>query len=162
MMLICIGLMCLTLEPGNDRSIASQSVAIAALTGLTIEIYTVIDGYGARQASGPLSFAAWLFVFDGASYIVAARLWRGSSLWSSVRRRWRLGFGSGLIAVGSYGVFVCALALGAMGTVAALREVSVLFAALLGSMFLGERLGRVRIAATVVITAGIVLIARHS
>jgi uncharacterized membrane protein len=48
---------------------------------------------------------------------------------------------------------------GAMGTVAALRETSVLFAALIGTVVLRERLGPARIVAAALITLGIVLIA---
>jgi uncharacterized membrane protein len=74
---------------------------------------------------------------------------------------WQAGLASGLVAVGSYGVFLWALSRGAMGTIAALRETSVLFAAVIGVVFLGERVGFFRVVATVLITSGIVLIASN-
>jgi drug/metabolite transporter (DMT)-like permease len=107
----------------------------------------------------PFSFAAWLFFLDGALFAVAFHYWRGLKLWTTMRLSWLAGLISGLVAVGSYGVFIWALSLGVMGTVAALRETSVLFAALIGALVLRERLGPTRIAAAGLITFGIVLIA---
>jgi uncharacterized membrane protein len=80
-------------------------------------------------------------------------------LWTTIRLSWLAGLISGLVAVGSYGVFIWALSRGAMGTVAALRETSVLFAALIGTVVLRERLRPTRITAAGLITLGIVLIA---
>ena len=116
-------------------------------------MYTVIDGTGARHGATPFSFAAWLFFLDGALFAVAGHYWRGSKLWTTMRLSWLAGLISGLVAVVSYGVFIWALSLGALGTVAALRETSVLFAALIGAFVLRERLRPARI------ILGIVLIA---
>jgi uncharacterized membrane protein len=76
-----------------------------------------------------------------------------------MRLSWLAGLISGLVAVGSYGVFIWALSLGAMGTVAPLHETSVLFAALIGTVVLRERLEPARIKAAALIALGIVLIA---
>jgi len=108
----------------------------------------------------PFSFAACLFFLDGALFAVAVHYWRGPKLWTTMRLSWQAGLVSGLVAVGSYGVFIWALSLGAKGPVAALRETSVLFAALIGTVVLLERLGPARIVAATLITLGIVLIAR--
>ena len=37
----------------------------AAPTGITIAVYTVIDGAGACHGATPFSFAAWLFFSTG-------------------------------------------------------------------------------------------------
>jgi drug/metabolite transporter (DMT)-like permease len=123
-----------------------------------------LTGQGVAAFSGswkatPFSFAAWLFFLDGGLFAVAVHYWRGPKLWTTMRLSWQAGLMSGLVAVGAYGVFIWALSLGAMGTVAALRETRVLFAALIGALVLRERLGPTCIAAAGLITPGIVLIA---
>jgi uncharacterized membrane protein len=90
---------------------------------------------------------------------VAVHYWRGPKLWTTMRLSWQASLVSGLVAVDSYGVFIWALPLGAVGPVAALRETSVLFAPLIGTVVLRERLGLTRTAAAGLITLGIVLIA---
>jgi drug/metabolite transporter (DMT)-like permease len=62
--------------------------------------------------------------------------------------------GGGLISLGAYGVIIWAMQANAMGAVSALRETSVVFAALLGAAFLRERLTGWRIAACCTIAAG--------
>ena len=57
--------------------------------------------------------------------------------------------------ISGYGMVVWALSLGAMAPVAALRETSVIFAAVFGSVFLGEPFGRARIIAAAVVVAGL-------
>jgi drug/metabolite transporter (DMT)-like permease len=63
----------------------------------------------------------------------------------------------GLIANTGYGIAIYALVLGPMAHVAALRETSVLFGALMGTLLLGEPFGRRRVAAAAVIVIGLVL-----
>lgn len=64
----------------------------------------------------------------------------------------------GLIATLGYSIVLWALARGAMVQVSALRETSVLFAALIGTRWLGEPLGRRRVAAAAGVVAGVLLL----
>lgn len=160
MVSICAGIVAMAAERTHVTRLPIRPLLMAMLTGLTIACYTVIDGLGSRQGPTPFSFAAWLFALDGGLFAVAVHYWRGPTLWTTVRLGWRAGLASGVVAVGSYGVFLWALSRGAMGTIAALRETSVLFAALIGAMFLGERVGVLRLVASVLIVCGIVLIAQ--
>ena len=63
----------------------------------------------------------------------------------------------GLIANTGYGIAIYALVLGPMAHVAALRETSVLFGALMGTVLLGEPFGARRVVAAAVIVAGLLL-----
>lgn len=47
------------------RGMSPPTVAIAALTGLSIAAYTVIDGVGVRRAGSPVGYTAWLFTVSG-------------------------------------------------------------------------------------------------
>ena len=82
---------------------------------------------------------------------------RPATVWAHVRRTWYRGVMGGVIANIGYGIAIYALVLGPMAHVAALRETSVLFGALMGTMLLGEPFGARRVVAAVVIVSGLVL-----
>lgn len=133
----------------------------AVLTGCTIAAYIIADGFGVR-AAGPdfahrLSYIAWLCVAEGPWLLVLAIALRPETVWSHLRRYWWRGMIGGTIANIGYGITIYALVLGPMAHVAALRESSVLFGALMGTILLGEPFGRRRIAAALVIVAGLAL-----
>jgi drug/metabolite transporter (DMT)-like permease len=69
--------------------------------------------------------------------------------------------GGGLIALAAYGAIIWAMQANPMGAVSALRETSVVFAALLGAIFLDERLTALRIAGCCTIAAGAVAVGWH-
>jgi drug/metabolite transporter (DMT)-like permease len=133
----------------------------AVLTGVTIAAYIIADGFGVR-AAGPdlahrLSYIAWLCVLEGPWLLVLAMVLRPHAVRAHIRRHWWKGVMGGVIANVGYGIAIYALALGPMAHVAALRETSVLFGALMGTLLLGEPFGLRRVAAAAVIVAGLVL-----
>jgi drug/metabolite transporter (DMT)-like permease len=136
----------------------------AALTGVTIAGYLFSDGLGVR-ASGPtfehkLSYIAWLNVCEGPWLIALALYLRPLSVAAFLRkgaRGWWKGATGGAIATLGYAIAIWALATGPIAHVAAVRESSVLFAAAMGALLLGEPFGRLRIIAAGVIVAGLVL-----
>ena len=139
----------------------SRAGALAALTtGATIALYTVIDGIGVRLSNGqPLSYTAWMFLFYWAMpmlFVVA----RGfTPLWTPVRAEPLSivsSLAGGLVSIAAYGIVIWALQSGAMGAVSALRETSVVFAVLIGRLFLREAVSGARWLACVVVAAGAV------
>jgi drug/metabolite transporter (DMT)-like permease len=133
----------------------------AVLTGFTIATYIIADGFGVR-AAGPafaqrISYIAWLCVLEGPWLLVLAIALRPDTVWSHLRRYWWRGMIGGVIANTGYGIAIYALAMGPMAHVAALRETSVLFGALMGTLLLGEPFGRRRVIAALVIVAGLAL-----
>lgn len=75
------------------------------------------------------------------------------------RRDTALAVGGGIISIIGYGIIIYAMSLGPMGSVSALRETSVVFAALIGAAFLQERLTLYRVVACIVISIGAICIA---
>ena len=63
----------------------------------------------------------------------------------------------GALQFAAYALVIWAMTLGPMASVSALRETSVIFAAFIGAFVLKERLGRLRIAAAILVALGIVL-----
>jgi drug/metabolite transporter (DMT)-like permease len=143
------------------RPPSSSALAAALVTGALIASYTVVDGMGARASGAPLSYAACLFVLQGAPmplvYLaLRRRLPTFASSKKAAAKDAAKGVGAALASSAAYGSVVWALAASPMGATSALRETSVLFAALLGRFALGEELTRARVVSCVAIAAGAV------
>jgi drug/metabolite transporter (DMT)-like permease len=138
-----------------------MATLFAVLTGISIAGYILADGMGVRAAGSDsahrLAYIAWLCVAEGPWLLVLAIALRPQNVWGHLRRQWWRGAIGGAIASTGYGIAIYALAFGPMAHVAALRETSVLFGALIGTLLLGEPFGRRRIGAAAVIVAGLVL-----
>lgn len=151
------GLVSLALSAGRLARADLPAVGTAAFTGLTIASYTLVDGLGVRHAQDPLAYAGLLFFVMGPPMTLVAALRRPGGTWRSPGM-----WGSGLLAGGlslvAYGVVLWAQTRAPLAVVAAVRETSVIFAALIGAVFLRERFGARRVLAAVAIAVGIVLI----
>jgi drug/metabolite transporter (DMT)-like permease len=154
--LVSLGIIGLALGSGW-RGLGGRGTFFAVLTGMTIAGYTVADGTGVRNAGNPLSYIAWLNVIEGPWVFLIALYVRGPALLPYLKAQWWRGSLGGVVATIGYAIAIWALSLGAMANVAALRETSVLFAALIGTLLLGERFGAKRVVAALVIVAGLLL-----
>ena len=100
-----------------------------------------------------------LFVLDGLPYPSLVFFRRDAAgrraILAYARRRWPLAALGGAASIGSYAIALWAMTVAPIASVAALRETSVLFAALLGVWLLKERFGAQRAAGTVVIVGGV-------
>lgn len=149
------GIIAIALEAG---SVSRAGVLAALTTGATIALYTVIDGIGVRLSGGEaLAYTAWMFLFYWLMPVLFVAMRGVSALWTPIRSA-PMAVGSslmgGVISVAAYGIVIWAMQSGAMGTVSALRETSVVFAVLIGRMFLGEAVSGKRWLACVVVAAG--------
>ena len=129
------------------------------VTGGFVAAYTTYDAYGIRATPNPFTFLAWFFVADGLIFpwIALARYLRmldPPAPGPLIRR----GVVGGLVAYVSFGSIMLATRIGNVGQAAVLRETSVVFAALIGWAFLGERVGRLRAALVVLIALGAVVV----
>ncbi|WP_250469680.1 MULTISPECIES: DMT family transporter [unclassified Caballeronia] len=137
----------------------SRAGALAAfLTGVTIAVYTVIDGIGVRLSEGnALAYTAWMFMFYWLMPLLFMATRGLSALWTPIRTA-PMSIGSslagGLVSIGAYGIVIWAMQSGAMGAVSALRETSVVFAVLIGRVFLREAVSVKRWLACMIVAAG--------
>ena len=155
----CAGIASLSAEgaamrDGNQR----RGIVFAAGTAVFIASYTVTDAMGARLSGHAVSYVAWLTIIDGLPMLIAAAVLRRAALTRHLADRAWKSVAGGALQLIAYGLVVWALVLAPMAAVSALRETSVLFAALIGVKLLGEPLGRRRIAAAALVAAGIVMI----
>ena len=155
----CAGIASLSAEgaamrDGNQR----RGIVFAAGTAVFIASYTVTDAMGARLSGHAVSYVAWLTIIDGLPMLIAAAVLRRAALTRHLADRAWKSVAGGALQLIAYGLVVWALVLAPMAAVSALRETSVVFAAIIGVKLLGEPLGRRRIAAAALVAAGIVMI----
>jgi drug/metabolite transporter (DMT)-like permease len=153
--LICGGLGSLVFWGGRGGRPEPRAVLAAVATGLVIASYTTVDGIGVRLSGSTLGYTGWLMLSESAVVPAAAIAWRKGRLLADVRPSWPIGLVGGALSVVAYGLVLWAQTRGALATVAALRESSIILAALIGSVFFHERFGWVRIVAAACVTAGI-------
>jgi drug/metabolite transporter (DMT)-like permease len=154
---ISAGLLSLALDGGRLTRAALPAVGAAVATGICIAGYTVIDAAAVRTTPVPV-YAAWMFLLQGPVLPAIAFARRGRRLGGQMRSVLVAGLGGGLISIGAYGLVLVAQTSGATAAVAALRETSIVFGAIIGAFFLGERLGVRRAVAAAVVAAGILLV----
>jgi len=89
--------------------------------------------------------------------LVVGLVARGSVLWSAIATQWRYGLVGGIGSILSFGSALYAMSLIEVARVSALRESAVVFAAILGWLYLKEGLGLRRTLAASVLALGLVL-----
>ena len=131
----------------------AMNLPAALATGVSIAAYTVVDGIGVRASGNWVAYTGGVFAF-----FLAMPLWylaRGRrAMFAMPLAEAGKAAGGGAISLLAYGAIIWAMQTSPMGAVSALRETSVVFAALLGAVFLGERLTASRIAACCIIALG--------
>jgi len=156
--ILAAGLMSLALSAGQLARKDSPAVGAAVLTGLTIASYTIVDGLGVRTAHNPLGYTGLLFLLQGPAFPVIAVFCRPASALKDLAVVSR-GLLAGVLSMVAYGAVLWAQVRAPLAEVAAVRETSVVFAALIGLIFLREKFGTRRVAAAILIAAGIIMIA---
>ncbi|MBB4348048.1 MULTISPECIES: DMT family transporter [Rhizobiaceae] len=154
---LCIVLGIMTLALGKARA-SGTSMLFALATGVAIAGYSTFDAIGIRVAGERVAYIAWVFILPGILLSAAYTAIRGPLHIDIRSPETRKAIGGGLVSLLSYGTVLVAYSLAPAGPVSALRETSVVFAALIGWKFLGERLTPRRILACIVVAAGAILI----
>jgi drug/metabolite transporter (DMT)-like permease len=130
----------------------------ALATASMIAGYTLVDAAGARIAGDAVGYVAWMFFLEGLPFAALVFAWRREAFVHHVRTRWQLGLAGGALSALSYGIAVWAMTRAPVAAVAALRETSVVFAALIGVVLLKEAPSRARWAGIAAVVAGAVVL----
>jgi drug/metabolite transporter (DMT)-like permease len=155
--MISIGILSLALGRAAGRQRGS-SVLFALFTGLMIASYTVLDGLGGRATTQVLGYIVWLFILDTFPLLGVTLILRRGRFLASVRAGWKPAVLGGVLAATAYGLVIWAMSLTPMTYVSALRETSVIVAALIGIHMLKEPMGLRRVSAAAVVAMGVVLL----
>ena len=159
-----VGLVVLGIASLNVTSTASSSpvhtragTAWALVTGLTIAGYSLVDKAGVARLH-PMPYIALMGL--GLSVILAPLVLANRP---ALVREWRLHWRQILVAsamnLTSYLLVLFAFRLSKVGYVVASRELSILFSAFIGALWLGEGRLAPRLAGATVVLAGVVCVA---
>jgi drug/metabolite transporter (DMT)-like permease len=160
LVVISAGLLCLVFAGGRPDRGQLSAITAALLTGVTIAAYTTVDGLGVRRSGGAAGYAAWLFLLHGSALPLIAVATRRRRLWSQARPHLLAGLLGGVLSLAAYGLVLWAQTRGPLALVAALRETSIIVGAIIAAVVFREPLGRWRVAAAVLVAAGVILISR--
>lgn len=145
----------------ENRASLMPALGMAVFTGMMVAIYTTYDAYAIRTTPDPFTFLAWFFFLCSLDF-PALWLWMRATgrvgPLTQPRRLAVLGAIGAIVAYGSFGSVLLATRLDKVGEAAALRETSIVFAAIIGWLVLKETVGPRRIALMVTIALGAVFI----
>lgn len=173
-LLIAVAVGVLGLTPWRRIRGNRPAILAATGTGVMIATYTLLDGIGVRRSGTSIGYIAWLMGLHSLGMIAATAVLRrtrfaapavdghpvgGRTRLSGPAAAWGMAALTGTMSTAAYGLVLWAQTRGALAAVAALRESSVVVAAVLGVLVFREPMGRVRIAASIAVAAGVVLLA---
>jgi drug/metabolite transporter (DMT)-like permease len=143
---------------GAGRGVGRTALIAAVATGLTIAAYTTVDGLGVRLSGSSVAYIGWLMLLESLCVPAWALARRRRDLREVSRRVLASGLVAGALSVLAYGLVLWAQTRGELAPIAALRETSVVFGAVIATVVFHEPFGRWRIAATAVVVVGVLLL----
>jgi drug/metabolite transporter (DMT)-like permease len=154
---ISLGIALLAFPRGANRA-DPRAVAVAFVLGITIAGYSIVDGIGIRRSESPTGYMGWLFLFEFpvGLVILGRRRLRRISVSAPV---FALGLVGGVLAVLAYGLVLYAKTIAPLGAVSAVRESSVIFAALIGIVLFHERPVALRLFSAMIVGFGVIALA---
>ena len=158
--LIVLGIVTLGRNPSQARSAGGRigaGTAWAIVTGLTIAGYSLVDKAGVARLH-PIPYIALMGL--GLSVVLSPVVVADRrALVHEWRRRWRTILIASAMNLTSYLLVLFAFRLSKVGYVVASRELSILFSAFIGSLWLGEGRLAPRLAGASVVLAGVICVA---
>lgn len=155
-----IGVICLSIlaMAMNGRMRSRKGIGLALLNACFIAGYTLVDGSGVRLSDTALGYTLWTFLMNGFCLLAWAMMARRREATRYLRLHWKKGLLGGVGTLGSYGLALWAMTQAPLAVVAALRETSILFGALIAFVLLKEKVAGLRIAAALGIAGGAMLL----
>lgn len=147
----------ISIAEGGGSPRTAAAVLLAALTGVMIAAYSLVNKVGVQTV--PVVLYAFLVLFIDLCLLTVVLRLRGGFAWPGAGPpRWRA-VAIGVLMLGAYLAVLAALSLAPVSYVVAGREVSIVVTALAGALVLRERHSPRRIAGAAVIFAGLIVIA---
>lgn len=155
---ITLGLIAFAAEPGALQRASLNAFLLAAGAGVVVAAYTIVDALGVRLEGAGLTYFIMLFSVDAIGMALLGLWWRGRELLPGMAATWRLGVPSAVMSIANFGIVLWVMTFTPIGLVAAVRETSIVMAALIGAIFFREGFGPRRVVASAIIVAGIALL----
>lgn len=152
------GVFLMSMRGSRTGGLNGKAVTFALASAVSTCAYSLSDGFGARlNGSGP-GFAIYMFVGNCLAMQAMALLIRGPAVYATLPGALATSAGGGLMSMCAYFIAIWAMTQAPIALVAALRETSVLFGAILATVFLKEPLTGWRVMASVLVLAGMALL----
>ena len=151
--LISLGIVAIAYAQRGRHSPAAAGWALT--NAAIIAAYTLVDGTGARASGNAPAYVSWLIFLEAIPFLAWIWLRQRTAAVRYIGAHWKRGIVGGAASLGAYGIVLWAMTRAPVAAVAALRETSVLFAALIGAVFLKEGLGLRRLAGAATVVAGV-------
>ncbi len=153
--MISIGIISLSFAKGRP---AWGPVSYALATAACIAGYTVVSGIGVRIAHSFLVYAGWLEVITGFAVVLFTLVKRKRQAFLYARTHWKQGLFAGILSVSAFAAALWAMTTSPLAPIAALRETSIIFAAIIGALLLKEGYAKYRISAACMVVVGIAIL----
>jgi drug/metabolite transporter (DMT)-like permease len=157
-LLICCGVMLIAADSWRNGQLNRQATLFALATAGTIVIYTLVDGVGARLSGNAAVYTGWVFVLTAVPLLALFSAVHGRRTTTYLQRHWKRGLLGGACTLGSYALSLWGMTKAPIALVAALRETSVVFGAVIAVTLLHEPISRNRWLAIIVVVAGAIAI----
>jgi drug/metabolite transporter (DMT)-like permease len=154
-LLICGGVLSLGLVGFHWRE-SRVSTRWAFANAVIIAVYTLIDAAGVRASGSPAGYVVWLFVIDALPFPLLVLFLKKRELLRYAGKFCLRGLLGGVLSAGAYGIALWAMTRAPVAAVAALRETSVIFAALFGAWLLREGHIARRLIGAATVAAGVI------
>lgn len=161
-LIISLGILSLSFTRGR-LSVIPVSYALG--TALCIAGYTLVSGIGVRLADSFVVYAGWLETFCGLGYLPFALLRRKGQVLIYFRTQWKQGMLAGiagLLSFSGFGAALWAMTISPLAPIAALRETSIIFAAIIGSIVFKEGKAKHRISSACIVVIGIAILITYT
>ena len=155
---ICLGILSLSFQ--DSTSITNRKAIIYALiTGSFIMSYSITDGYGARISASILSYMGWSFILNAFLFAILLNFMKQPGIITRVAKDGKfIFFVGGTISYLVYAIIVWGFTQAPIPVVTALREISIVFALLIGTFFLKEKFTYLKTTAVLTIFIGVILL----
>ena len=157
-LLISCGILVLAGDSWRSGTFRAAPAMLALTNASVIVLYTLVDGQGARLSRHAFSYTGWMFLLTTPLLLAISAAGQGREVLLRIRQSWRRGLLGGACILVSYGLALWAMTRVPIALVAALRETSVVFAAIIAAIFLKEPITLLRYASIFALSAGAVVI----
>ena len=156
--LVSGGVLLLAADAPRSKGVRLAPVVFALLNAGVIVGYTLVDGVGARLSGNAFSYTGWMLLLTGVLVFVIALAFRGRQVTGHVLSQWKKGTLGGGCTFASYSLALWAMTHAPIAPVAALRETSIIFSAILAVIFLKERISPLRYVSISIVSLGAIVI----
>ena len=155
-LLISSGVLVLAGDSLRFGTFRLRTVLFSLANAAVIVAYTLVDGQGVRFSGHPLSYTGWMFLGTGLVLLAITSAGQGQEMFKRMKKGWRRGLLGGGLSLASYSLVLWAMTQAPIALIAALRETSVVFAAIIAASVLKEPITRLRYVSIVTVTVGAV------